>query len=381
MTGLPPLSVYVHIPWCVRKCPYCDFNSHAACGDLPEADYLAALKRDLDTEREFAYGRKITTVFFGGGTPSLFSARAIGDILILLNSTLGFAANAEITLEANPGTFERQKFRDYLTAGVTRLSVGVQSFNNQQLQRLGRIHASEDAQRAIATAQSVGYQHINIDLMHGLPQQSTTAAMDDLRIATDFGVDHISWYQLTIEPNTVFYSKPPTLPVEDTLVDIQEQGADWLAQQGYQQYEVSAFAKAGGQCRHNLNYWRFGDYLGLGAGAHGKVTDAGSGAIMRRRKTRLPEHYLQAVDPLAGAEPVAMDERMLEFAMNTLRLVDGVEAGLAAAHIGQSLPWLRLQAVVDAGLLQPGPERFVTTSLGFKFLNETLAKIDQALEP
>ncbi|WP_390518213.1 radical SAM family heme chaperone HemW [Halioxenophilus aromaticivorans] len=377
---LSPLSVYVHIPWCVRKCPYCDFNSHAAGNELPEQAYLAALKRDLLAEQPFAQGRKVATVFFGGGTPSLFSAQAIGEIITLLDQTLGLQADAEITLEANPGTFERQKFRDYLAAGVTRLSVGVQSFNGQHLQKLGRIHSGDEAHRAIVTAMEVGYQHINIDLMHGLPEQSAADAMADLHTATQFGVDHISWYQLTIEPNTVFYSKPPTLPVEDTLADIQEQGADWLALQGYQQYEVSAFAQAGGQCHHNLNYWRFGDYLGIGAGAHGKVTDAGSGLIQRRRKTRLPEHYLQAVSPLAGAVPVAEQEQLLEFAMNALRLVCGVESQLAAQRLGQALPWPRLQPVIDAGLLQPQGERFVTTDFGFQFLNETLARIDDCFE-
>ena len=380
MLALPPLSVYVHIPWCVRKCPYCDFNSHTYQDSLPERDYFSALARDLANELPYVQGRKITSVFFGGGTPSLLSARTIGDILQLLDREIGFVEGVEITLEASPGTTEQKRFLDYYAAGVNRLSVGVQSFHAAQLQHLGRIHSGEDARRAVQMAMDAGFQHINIDLMHGLPEQTEAQALADLRLATQLGVDHISWYQLTIEPNTVFYSQPPVLPLEDDLAAIQASGAQWLKACGYAQYEVSAFARPGGQCQHNLNYWQFGDYLGIGAGAHGKFTDLASAELGRRRKTRQPEHYLTALDPLAGMELIAGEQQFFEFSMNVLRLVGGVAGELFSQRTGQPMPWQLLTPLVDQGLLCAGSKRFAATELGFQFLNETLTKIDLATE-
>lgn len=377
MLALPPLGVYVHIPWCVRKCPYCDFNSHANSKALPEQEYLAALRRDLQAELPYVQGRKISSVFFGGGTPSLFSAAAIAEILAMIDGAIGFTPDVEITLEANPGTTDQHKFTGYLRAGVNRLSVGVQSFDSQHLANLGRIHSSDDAISAVEAAKAVGFTRINIDLMHGLPNQSQTSALQDLRIATGLAVEHISWYQLTIEPNTVFYSNPPVLPPDDNLALIQEAGTDWLLQEGYSQYEVSAFAKPGGQCRHNLNYWQFGDYLGLGAGAHGKLTNPHLNTIARRRKTRQPDNYIQAVDPLAGVEFVEPEERLLELSMNALRLVGGVSADLVAERIGRAIPWAQLQPLMENKLLAQSTTQYVTTSLGYKFLNETLARIDK----
>ncbi|WP_317931415.1 radical SAM family heme chaperone HemW [Halioxenophilus sp. WMMB6] len=375
MTALPPLSLYVHIPWCVRKCPYCDFNSHRVQEQLPERDYVAALERDLIADLELVQGRAVQTIFFGGGTPSLFSADAIGTILELVARHLTLADSLEVTLEANPGTVEQSKFIGYWQAGVNRLSIGVQSFQAAQLQALGRIHSGAEAQVAIAAAQKAGFEHINIDLMHGLPGQTPTEARADLETAAAFGVDHISWYQLTIEPNTQFYSQPPLLPNDDALADIQDLGAEFLAANGWRQYEVSAFARAHGECRHNINYWRFGDYLGIGAGAHGKITDAATGAISRRWKTRLPEHYLQSVKPLAGESVIARQQQLLEFCMNALRLVDGVELALVAERTGQPFPGPLLKRLQSQGLLQLGDERLVATPLGFRFLNSLLAEI------
>ncbi len=377
MLSLPPLSLYVHIPWCVRKCPYCDFNSHQADAGLPESDYIAALERDLQEELPFVQGRAIGSIFFGGGTPSLFSAEGIQAILAVINRHLSVKPNAEITLEVNPGTAEQAKFAGFFQSGVNRLSIGVQSFHAEQLAHLGRIHSAEEAQRAIASAIDCGYQHINIDLMHGLPQQSTQQALADVQTAIDFGVDHISWYQLTIEPNTHFYSSPPTLPCEDVLADIQDAGTALLAEHGYGQYEVSAFAKTGGRSRHNLNYWRFGDYLGIGAGAHGKLTQVASGKILRRWKTRQPEHYLRPKSPLAGANEVPKAQLLLEFSMNALRLVAGVEKNQFSQTTGLPWPEATLQPLVDQGFLQDSDTQFVTTELGMRFLNHVLAEIDR----
>jgi len=373
--ALPPLSVYVHIPWCVRKCPYCDFNSHAAGQKLPETEYLQALGRDLESELIWVQGRKIHSLFFGGGTPSLFSAQAIAAIIDLLEKNIGFEADAEITLEANPGTAEQQKFKDYRLAGVNRLSLGVQSFQAQYLQALGRIHSGAEAIGAIEWAIKAGFEHLNIDLMHGLPGQSLQDALADLASARYFPIDHLSWYQLTIEPNTVFYSLPPTLPEDDVLWEIQEQGQALLAEMGFSPYEVSAYAKPGGKSQHNLNYWQFGDYLGIGAGAHGKVTDSNENTIWRRWKTRQPDHYLNVISALAGSEPIDTSELLLEFAMNALRLVDGVPIDLCLARTGLELPLVALQPLVSRGLLQSTHSRFAATAIGFRFLNNLLADI------
>ncbi|MCP8900402.1 radical SAM family heme chaperone HemW [Gilvimarinus xylanilyticus] len=380
---LPPLSLYIHIPWCVRKCPYCDFNSHQADQTLPESDYVAALASDLDADAELAQGRKISTIFFGGGTPSLFSAQAIGQILDHAEATIGFAPDIEITLEANPGTFEQDKFSGFRAAGVNRLSIGIQSFADAQLQALGRIHDGAAAHKAVATARAAGFDNLNLDLMHGLPGQSRAAGMADLATAIDFAPEHISWYQLTIEPNTVFYSQPPTLPEEDTLADIQDEGHEKLEAAGYKRYEVSAYAR-GPRARHNINYWQFGDYLGIGAGAHGKITLPDSDTIVRQWKTRQPEHYLQAqrgpgrfANPfIAGREPIEPEARPLEFLLNALRLVEGCDPALYPRYTGRALKTLQpqWQALQTQGLLKPLTERIGTTELGLRFLNEVLGR-------
>ena len=272
MLSLPPLSLYIHIPWCVRKCPYCDFNSHRSPDDLPEDDYVDALLEDLESDRVHAQGRPLRSIFIGGGTPSLFSPRAYQRLLAGIRHAVPFDDNLEITLEANPGTFEQEKFSAYRAAGINRLSIGIQSFNPLHLQALGRIHDDTEALRAAAIARRAGFDNLNLDLMFGLPGQSRREALDDLRRAADCAPAHLSWYQLTIEPNTEFYRRPPPLPGDDALAAMQEEGQALLARAGYRQYEISAYSQPGRACAHNLNYWTFGDYLGIGAGAHGKLT-------------------------------------------------------------------------------------------------------------
>ncbi|MFI8741960.1 radical SAM family heme chaperone HemW [Stutzerimonas zhaodongensis] len=371
---LPPLAAYVHIPWCVRKCPYCDFNSHAAGASLPEDAYVQALLADLDADREQIQSRRLTSIFFGGGTPSLFSASALERILEGMRQRVGFADDIEITLEANPGTFEQAKFRDYRSLGINRLSIGVQSFQPAKLKALGRIHDGDEAIRAADMARAAGFDNFNLDLMHGLPEQSLEDALSDLRIAIDQQPTHLSWYQLTVEPNTEFWSKPPQLPEDETLWDIQEAGQALLAAHGYGQYETSAYAQPGRQARHNLNYWTFGDFLGLGAGAHGKWT-APNGQIRRHWKTRLPKDYLDPAKRFrAGNKQLARDELPFEFLMNVLRLTDGVPSLLFTQRTGLSLDLLA-EGRRDAearGLLEPDPQRLVATPKGQLFLNDLL---------
>ena len=371
---LPPLAAYVHIPWCVRKCPYCDFNSHAAGASLPENAYVDALLEDQDADREQIQSRKLASIFFGGGTPSLFSASALERILEGMRQRVGFADDIEITLEANPGTFEQAKFRDYRSLGINRLSIGVQSFQPAKLKALGRIHDGDEAIRAADMARAAGFDNFNLDLMHGLPEQSLEDALSDLRIAIAQQPTHLSWYQLTVEPNTEFWSKPPQLPEDETLWDIQEAGQALLAAHGYGQYETSAYAQPGRQARHNLNYWTFGDFLGLGAGAHGKWT-APNGEIRRHWKTRLPKDYLDPAKRFrAGDKQLAQDELPFEFLMNVLRLTDGVPSLLFTQRTGLSLDLLA-EGRRDAearGLLEPDPLRLVATHKGQLFLNDLL---------
>ncbi len=371
---LAPLAAYVHIPWCVRKCPYCDFNSHAAGASLPEDAYVQALLADLDADREQIQSRRLTSIFFGGGTPSLFSASALERILEGMRQRVGFADDIEITLEANPGTFEQAKFRDYRSLGINRLSIGVQSFQPAKLKALGRIHDGDEAIRAADMARAAGFDNFNLDLMHGLPEQSLEDALSDLRIAIAQQPTHLSWYQLTVEPNTEFWSKPPQLPEDETLWDIQEAGQALLAAHGYGQYETSAYAQPGRQARHNLNYWTFGDFLGLGAGAHGKWT-APNGEIRRHWKTRLPKDYLDPAKRFrAGDKQLAQDELPFEFLMNVLRLTDGVPSLLFTQRTGLSLDLLA-EGRRDAearGLLEPDPQRLVATPKGQLFLNDLL---------
>ena len=375
MLQLPPLSLYVHIPWCVRKCPYCDFNSHEAGKTIPEQDYVGALIEDLKADLAWVQGRKLHSIFFGGGTPSLFSGQAIGDILKAAEKLIGFETDIEITLEANPGTFEQQKFSDFYRAGVNRLSIGIQSFNNQHLQRLGRIHDGDQAIKAIATAQVAGFNNFNIDLMHGLPEQSLEQAQADIQQAIDSGAQHISWYQLTIEPNTAFYSKPPPLPNDDRLADIQQGGMNLLHEHQFGQYEVSAFALHGQTSRHNINYWEFGDYLGIGAGAHGKITLPEQDSVIRTSKTRQPDHYLAREGSLlVQNSAISRDEMALEFMMNGLRLKDGVAAEYLIPRTGLDKLSVATQVadLQHKGLMEPDSYRYKTTHLGYQFLNTVL---------
>lgn len=372
--ALPPLAAYVHIPWCVRKCPYCDFNSHAAGPTLPEDAYVAALLDDLESDLDQVQGRRLTSIFFGGGTPSLFSAQALGWILDGLQQRVGFAADVEITLEANPGTFEQAKFRDYRHLGINRLSIGVQSFQAAKLKALGRIHDGDEAVRAADMARAAGFDNFNLDLMHGLPEQSLDDALGDLRTAIAQQPTHLSWYQLTVEPNTEFWNRPPQLPEDETLWDIQEAGQVLLAEHGFRQYETSAYAQPGRQARHNLNYWTFGDFLGLGAGAHGKISSP-DGQIRRSWKTRLPKDYLDPAKRYRAGESVLRDDELpFEFLMNVLRLTDGVPSALFTERTGLSTEMLvegRRKAEAR-GLLERDPQRLAATAKGQLFLNDLL---------
>lgn len=373
--SLPPLSLYIHIPWCVRKCPYCDFNSHQSPDHLPIDEYVAALLADLVIDKPMAQGRKISSIFFGGGTPSLFPAHAIASILQGVERIIGIADNAEITLEANPGTAENYKFVGLTDAGVNRLSIGVQSFRREHLQELGRIHSGDEAVRAYDFAVTAGFNNINIDLMHGLPQQTCAQAVSDLEQAIALGANHISWYQLTIEPNTIFYRDPPRLPVDDTLLDIQEAGHDLLSAHGFAHYEVSAYCRDQRFARHNLNYWQFGDYLAIGAGAHGKITYPEKNQIQRFQKTRKPEDYLDVSKIFtAKCETLESSALPLEFMMNALRLNLGLPWSFFAQRTGLKRESLsaQLEPLYLKGLMVEDVNHLQLTNLGQKFLNDVL---------
>ncbi|HET8850545.1 MAG TPA: radical SAM family heme chaperone HemW [Marinobacter sp.] len=368
----PPLSLYIHVPWCVRKCPYCDFNSHAKQGELPEQHYLAAILEDLDQDLPYLQQRAIETVFIGGGTPSLMSGDFYHRLFEALANRLTFRPNAEITLEANPGTLEAGRFEAFRQAGINRLSIGVQSFNPDHLQVLGRIHDTGQAHKAIETARKAGFDNLNIDLMHGLPGQTPEQAIADLNAALAHQTPHLSWYQLTIEPNTEFYSRPPSLPDDDRLWEIYRQGGDRLRAAGFRDYEVSAWAAHGQESRHNLNYWQFGDYLALGAGAHGKVS-LPDGRIVRYWKTRQPDAYLQRIGSrTAGVDEIDAAERPLEFMMNALRLGDGVPESLYSERTGLPLSTIavKLRQLRDRALL--APDRLQATEQGQRYLNSLL---------
>lgn len=371
---LPPLSLYIHVPWCVRKCPYCDFNSHALTGDIPEDRYLQAVMEDLDSDLPLVQGRSIQTVFIGGGTPSLMSPDFYNKLFSHLRAHLSFAEDAEITLEANPGTVEQGRFNGFRAAGINRLSIGVQSFNPERLKALGRIHDDKAAHKAIAAARDAGFDNFNLDLMHGLPGQSPEDAIADLEAALTWEPPHLSWYQLTLEPNTEFFSRPPKLPDEDRLWEIYNRGADFLTQQGFSAYEVSAWSRPGRASRHNLNYWMFGDYMALGAGAHGKITFR-NGDIRRFWKTRQPDAYLNRIGSrTAGSQPVEPDDRPLEFLMNALRLTDGAPENLFTERTGLPLSRVavKLEALRKEKMLAPG--RIQTTELGQRYLDSLLER-------
>lgn len=375
MIALPPLALYIHVPWCVRKCPYCDFNSHQATGELPVAAYVQALLADARQQVERAQARRVETIFIGGGTPSLLPASAYAELFDGLQQLYRFADDIEITLEANPGTVEQAKFRAYRDLGINRLSIGIQSFSPEKLQALGRIHGRDEALRAAEAARAAGFDNFNLDLMHGLPGQSLDEAVADVRQAITLGPTHLSWYQLTIEPNTVFYRDPPVLPEDETLWAIQEAGQEVLADAGYAQYEVSAYAQPGRQCRHNHNYWAFGDYLAIGAGAHGKLTD--TNGVFRFNQTRLPKDYLAAAATgrfTAQSGYVRDEELVFEFMLNALRLKQGVDTTLFEARTG--LPYAHIEAAVAdlrrRGLLVEEKNRLACTPTGFNYLNTVL---------
>ncbi|MGJ3350511.1 radical SAM family heme chaperone HemW [Morganella morganii] len=374
MGKLPPLSLYIHIPWCVQKCPYCDFNSHALKGEVPHDDYVAHLLADLDADLPLVAGREIRTIFIGGGTPSLLSAEAMQTLMDGVRARIPVAADAEVTMEANPGTVEADRFSGYQKAGINRISIGVQSFGDDKLIRLGRIHDAGEAKRAARLAATLGLRSFNLDLMHGLPEQHLGEALSDLRQAIELAPPHLSWYQLTIEPNTSFGSRPPVLPDDDLLWDIFSQGHQLLTQAGYVQYETSAYAKPGFQCQHNLNYWRFGDYLGIGCGAHGKISFA-DGRILRTVKTKHPRGYM-AGRYLDQQNEVAAEDRPFEFFMNRFRLLEAMPRCDFTDYTGlpESVVRPQIEAALNAGEISETETHWQITEHGKLFLNTLLER-------
>jgi putative oxygen-independent coproporphyrinogen III oxidase len=376
-----PIAVYVHLPWCVRKCPYCDFNSHAAPSSLPEDEYVRALLADLRGDLAIAAGRPVESVFFGGGTPSLFSARGIGRVLDGIAAVLPLARDAEVTLEANPGTLERGRFADYAGAGVNRVSLGAQSFSAAQLAALGRIHSPGDIDAAVLDLEAAGLDNFNLDLMYALPGQDVDAALDDLRRALSLGPAHLSLYQLTLEPGTAFYHRPPELPDEDTALGMQLACQAELAAAGLDQYEVSGYAQPGRQCRHNLAYWSFGDYLGLGAGAHGKVTLPDG--TWRTEKPRMPREFMATAGGGGQRRRVDPADLPFEWALNALRLTEGatLEAFEATTGLASGILSPVLESLQARGLVEEIDGRVRTTGLGLRFLNDVQAAFLPAVVP
>jgi oxygen-independent coproporphyrinogen-3 oxidase len=373
--ALPPLALYVHIPWCLRKCPYCDFNSHEAKGEFPEDAYVDALIADLEYALPSIWGRPVVSVFIGGGTPSLFSAAAIDRLLSAIRARVPLAPDAEITLEANPGTFEREKFAGFRAAGVNRLSLGIQSFDPEQLHALGRVHDEKEARAAGEAALAI-FGNVNFDLMYALPRQTIGGARADVAAALAFAPPHLSFYQLTLEPNTLFHRHPPPLPDDDAAADIEEVVHAMLAEAGYRHYETSAHARAGRECRHNLNYWRFGDYLGIGAGAHSKLSFPDR--IVREIRHRHPRQYIESAAsgaPVMHNAEVTRDDIGFEFMLNALRLTDGVPATLFAERTGHPLALVSraLELAAARGLIESEPSRIRPTALGRRFLNDLQA--------
>jgi oxygen-independent coproporphyrinogen-3 oxidase len=372
LSALPPLSLYIHWPWCVRKCPYCDFNSHEAKGEVPEQEYLAALRADLEMSLPLIWGRKIYTVFIGGGTPSLMSAAGMDQLMSDLRSLLPLDGDCEITMEANPGTFEAEKFRSYRASGVNRLSIGIQSFNGEHLQALGRIHDADEARRAVEIAQA-NFDNFNLDLMYALPKQTPAEARQDIETAIAFAPPHLSLYHLTMEPNTLFAKHPPPLPDDDMSADMQDMIADLTGAAGYGHYEVSAYAKPGHRAKHNLNYWQFGDYLGIGAGAHSKLSFPHR--VLRQARYKHPRAYMDAMkagNPVQEEREIGRDEMGFEFMLNTLRLVGGFEPNLFAERTGLAMNVIEkaLNAAEAKGLLYRDYQVIKPTELGQRFLND-----------
>ena len=373
----PPLALYAHFPWCVQKCPYCDFNSYTLKEQLPEDRYVDTLLRDLDAQAAAVEGRALSSIFLGGGTPSLFSPAGIGRLLEHARARLGFVEPIEITLEANPGTIERGRFAEYRAAGVTRVSLGAQSFDARQLQRLGRIHSADETRRAAEELHAAGLANFNLDLMYALPEQTPADAEADLRAALALAPAHISQYHLTIEPGTVFAAAPPKQPADDLVDEMLDRSLRLLLEAGFEQYEVSGYARAGARCAHNLNYWTFGDYLGIGAGAHGKITDASRELIVRTQQTREPRRYLAADPETLVRKPIAVRELPFEFSMNGFRLVEGFSDQQFESRTGLPVSVLeRALAPVQArGLVARGAATWRTTPQGFRFLNDILVAL------
>jgi oxygen-independent coproporphyrinogen-3 oxidase len=374
----PPLSLYIHVPWCIRKCPYCDFNSHNSPEQIPESNYVDALLKDLELELEDVdHNRIINSIFIGGGTPSLFSAEAYHRLFSEINQRITIATDAEITLEANPGTFEQQRFADYRTAGINRLSIGIQSFDEHALQKLGRVHDRQQAIKAAETAHKVGFDNFNLDLMFGLPDQTAKLAKQDVETAIRLAPTHISYYQLTLEPNTLFHQRPPVLPEDDAIIDWQLENQARLANAGYIQYEVSAYAQQNKQCKHNLNYWRFGDYIGIGAGAHGKLTHVSTASVIRRSKQKQPQKYIETAGTPACIqtnETIAKDDMGFEFMLNALRLNNGFNINLFTDMTG--LPLSTIQSSLDQALSEDlitiDKEMLRPTQQGQRYLNSLI---------
>jgi putative oxygen-independent coproporphyrinogen III oxidase len=370
-----PLSLYIHIPWCIKKCPYCDFNSYALHSNIPEQAYVERLLQDLSHDLEYVYNRPIRSIFFGGGTPSLFSPRAIELIINEIAKQLTLSLNIEITLEANPGTIEHYTFQDYRTAGINRISLGVQSFNDNHLKALGRVHTADETKKAIETIVNSNFNSYNLDIMYGLPNQTFHEAMEDLKTAITYDPPPLSWYHLTIEPNTLFHHKKPTLPIEDIIVDIQSAGDSLLNTHGLKSYEVSAYSMPHHRCQHNLNYWMFGDYLGIGAGAHAKITDPKRTSVRRFWKTRYPKDYLNPeACMLAGHRTLEQSELPLEFMMNALRLSEGFGKTVFTERTGLDVKQIShiLDTATAQGLLYHDNQWILPTPMGKRFLNDLI---------
>lgn len=372
VSELIPISLYIHFPWCVKKCPYCDFNSHTLRNDLPEQQYIDTLIEQLTQALPVLGHRVLQSIFLGGGTPSLFSGQAFARLLNFIHKNLRVVDNIEVTLEANPGTVERSRFESYYQAGINRISLGVQSFDEGQLKRLGRIHNGDEAKRAIEAVERAGFTNFNIDLMYGLPEQTIEHALDDLQTALSFAPPHLSWYQLTLEPNTYFYKFPPPLPHDEFLVDIEEQGRAYLRSEGLERYEISAYSKQK-KCKHNLNYWQFGDYLGIGAGAHGKLTDVKNKEITRTVCYKTPKQYMEKTPHFYQSQTfIPKDEIVFEYMLNSLRLVEGVPIEDFSQRTFKSFNEINktLKQALDKKLIFPFEKRLQPTELGLQFLND-----------
>lgn len=369
-----PLSLYIHIPWCLKKCPYCDFNSYASKEILPEKRYIETLLKEVEQDLPFAMERPIISIFFGGGTPSLFSPNAFESILDALSKKMCFANNIEITMEANPGALEHKNFNEYAKAGINRISLGAQSFQTDKLKQLGRVHNEQDIYNAIESIHRSTIQKFNIDIMFGLPNQSLSDALSDLKIALESGASHLSWYHLTLEPNTYFHKYPPTLPKDSLIHQIQKMGVELIQAQGLKQYEISAFAKPGFECIHNLNYWQFGDYLGIGAGAHGKISDDQTKTIFRYAKTRLPNAYFSNFKPLSK-KMISIQQRPFEFMLNALRLCEDIPKTLFEERtflpFSSLNPYLKIAK--EKNWIIEREDHFTLTKLGKTFSNDVMA--------